>query len=135
MTPSELLVAAADRIRDLAAKASPGVWAAKNLTEHGHPGAWWVEVRHEDDETTSWSTVADLSNINSGADARWIAALSPAVAPALIGWLQESSGKWAIAEQRAPLAGTDCSQLVRDDDRAALDFARLLCPDLVEEQQ
>ncbi len=118
------------------------MWAAKDLTEDGHPGVWWVDLRHEDDETTSWSTVADLSNINAAADARWIAALSPATAPAIEAWLRIASEHWKTAfkavDERGTVGGSGKvitpDMLVGGADQAALALARSLCPDLIEAQ-
>lgn len=89
MEPSALLTAAADRVRDLAAQATPGTWSAKDMAEEGHPGVWWVDCVHEDDAGTTWTTIADLETVNPAADARWVAAMSPEVAPHLERWLRE----------------------------------------------
>lgn len=69
-SPSEALSAAADLIRDLAAETSPAPWHATDpyILEVEGSGMASVGVRL--------------------ADARWIAALSPALAPLLINWLE-----------------------------------------------
>lgn len=131
MTPSALLTAAADRLRDLAASATPGPWRQHDTyldvggytatVLSGEPGkggfhnlrAWLPTMSQEPwDETR-----------NAWADARWIAALSPAVSPALERWLRETAvsldrhePKW-----RDPTAFTElCIPRRSDDEVAAL---------------
>lgn len=94
VTPSELLTGAADLIRDTAAKATPGPWFTHDthLNRGGHAAtvlsgtypegqlrAWLPTWSHEpwDETRNAWN------------DARWIALLSPAVAPHLERWLTE----------------------------------------------
>jgi hypothetical protein len=76
MTPAETLLAAADRIKDLAAKTTPGVWSTTDLgtVNPEHAGVWWVEATHDDDAGTSQVVVVDLDTHYAPADARWIAA-------------------------------------------------------------
>lgn len=69
---AELLVAAADLIRDLAAKATPGPWETIQDT-----GGIWREASPERSVRTS---PGYLGSMDAAADARWIAALSPALA-------------------------------------------------------
>jgi hypothetical protein len=96
VNPAEMLTAAADRVRDLAAAATPGPWFTHDthLNAGGHTAtvlsgtypegqlrAWLPTWSHE-----PWDETRNVWN-----DARWIAALSPAVAPAIIGLLVSSS--------------------------------------------
>lgn len=89
MTPSELLTRAADLIRDAAAAATDGPWFTHDahLNEGGHTAtvlsgvypegqlrAWLPTWSHE-----PWDETRNVWN-----DAKWIALLSPAVAP----WLE-----------------------------------------------
>ena len=77
MNPSDLLVAAADLIRDLAAKAKPGPWS---LYDRGV--CWEIpELPEMHDGLSGFREV----------DARWIAALSPALAPMIEKWLRETA--------------------------------------------
>jgi hypothetical protein len=95
MTPAEILLAAADRVRDLAAAATPGPWAngsdrsivsvlPKGLTRFLPPQRWGLKVASKVDDV----------------DREWIAALSPAVAPHLEAWLRLAAEDYA---RRAPL--------------------------------
>lgn len=72
MTPSEQLAAAADLIRDLAAKASDGPWVDVQ-------GGWCMRSQPAEDRAT-WQTVCEGYTLENG---RWIAALSPAIAEPL----------------------------------------------------
>ncbi len=85
MHPIDVLTAAADIVAAHAAKATPGRWAAADLTENGHPGVWWVRFEHADDDGTMSGTVAELETHNGAADAAWIATMAPdVVAPLLV---------------------------------------------------
>jgi len=74
MTPSEKLQAAADRIRDLAAAATPGSWKH----EYGVV---------QEDESVTYAVEADsdhwVGELRTAGDAAWVAALCPAASPAL----------------------------------------------------
>lgn len=98
-TPSVILVAAADRIRDLAAKATPGQWGV------GEGGKYvWVA---EDRMPIACSAL--VSAPSAGPDCEWIAALSPAVAPMIETTLRAAAATcaqaaregWSDAEMRA----------------------------------
>lgn len=109
-SPSDLLVAAADRVRDLAAQATPGPWRQHDthLTMGGHTAtvmcgegndvalvAWLPTWNHEpwDNSRLPFTT------------ARWIAALSPEVAPHLETILREyarCAAELNYAIERAP---------------------------------
>lgn len=124
MQPSDQLVAAADLIRDLAAHACKGPWFA--------PGP-------DDTEERIWAhnghgprgyTVVESCDYDDG---RWIAALSPALAPMIQVWLRRASEHWAVATKAAgegvrggsgALITSD--QLVGETDHAALALARAL---------
>lgn len=112
VTPSETLSAAADLIRDLAAKAAKGPWHAPGpddtdervWSENGYPGGY---------------TVAEGGDFD---DFRWIAALSPALAPHL-----ESILRWAGKVcANAEVDGWDRARIwaeMDDSMRSALDLA------------
>jgi len=77
MSPSALLLAAADRIRDLAAAAAPGPW-----TLYGRGVCWEIpELPEMHDGLSGFREV----------DARWIVAMSPVIAPALEQWLRDEA--------------------------------------------
>lgn len=97
-TPSALLLAAADRIKDLAAAATPGPWFTHDthLNAGGHTAtvlsgtypegqlrAWLPTWSHK-----PWDEARNVWN-----DARWIAALSPAVGPDLSALLYALEGR------------------------------------------
>lgn len=83
MTPSETLVAAADLIRDLATQANPGPWKWRD------PGGRIKYALMADRQMVVPSAIPDV--YPSAADARWIAALSPALAPMIEKWLRETA--------------------------------------------
>jgi len=127
MTPAEMLAAAADRIRDLAA-----VWEAENAKMAERRNKGLAALHAEYGRAYTWDEVAgfvvdEYSDKALDAGAAWIAALSPAIAPHLEVWLREVAGVWATAERKAEWQGyarRDPSAFVGDDDRAALEFAR-----------
>ena len=82
--PSAVLLAAADRIRDLAAEATKGEWLSNLHYVDSMPELY---VRHP------------VCTAASEADARWIAALSPAVAPLLQDWLRYAAEMWDYPDQ------------------------------------
>lgn len=112
--PSAILVAAADLIRNLAAAATPGRW---EVDERGaervelvlrSPSAGVVVVHR-------FSPHPDSLN---RADARWIAALSPALAPMIEKWLREAAADFdAYGEYWVDVPGQV---------RNALDFAEAI---------
>jgi hypothetical protein len=83
MQPSDQLVAAADLIRDLAAKASTGAWKWHD------PGGHIKYALMADRQIVVPSAIPDV--YPSAGDARWIAALSPALAPMIEKWLRETA--------------------------------------------
>jgi hypothetical protein len=103
-SPSELLTAAADRIQDLAAPTTPGPWRAyydTGLRSVDGPGGEAV--------------CTDAEN-----NVEWIAALSPAVAPALFGLLTTAAAHEGLCGPCGFCA-------------AAHSLARLVCPELARE--
>jgi|SRR5262245_31435521 len=108
MTPSEILTAAADRVRDLAAAAKPGPW-----TLYDRGVCWEIPELPEMHD--------GLSGFREG-DARWISALSPAIAEPLSRMLAWASKVCADAEAD----GWDRDRIWAESDdsmRAALDLA------------
>lgn len=85
MTPSELLTAAADRVRDL---------AAHFATYYGTDPVDKAHKRFDGpiEEWVYWNVERD-----GNADARrWIAAMSPAIAPALERLLRDAAKDWDV---------------------------------------
>lgn len=82
---ADLLRAAAARLRDTAAKATPGPWAASEHVEHGFrvataDEAGWV----------AWTGAYDDEPDESRGDAAWIALASPLLAEPLAAWLDQA---------------------------------------------
>lgn len=93
MTPSELLTAAADRVRDLAAQAQPGPWGSWPSPDM--PGEVVVHRRNPRTDRPDPHRVATVHGLLCAEeDARWIAALSPAVAPYMERWLRRAARAW-----------------------------------------
>jgi hypothetical protein len=117
LAPSDLLVVAADRIRDLAAAATPGPWQLRSLTDedttYSHT-SWWVA-------DADGGSVASMDHINEAADAAWVAALSPAVALHLEAWLRHAA---ASVETAVEGMGWPANS----SEAAALRFALVLVP-------
>lgn len=123
MQPSDLLLAAADRIRDLAAATTPGQWGI------GEGGKYvWVASDH-----LPVVGAALASGSTAEPDCAWIAALSPAVAPHLEAILRAFVPMVQGIESQGP------EHMARALDmtgwRSALALAKSICPDLVEEDQ
>lgn len=125
MTPAEELRAAAERLRELAAKATPGPWAEPYYDATQGDQGWWV---HNGQEGTREHAVMVTFwlNPNAAADARWITAASPAIAPYLRSWLLFAAGMYDLGPrgQSEAVANLRVSQA----DRSALAFARLILP-------
>lgn len=124
-SPSDLLQAAADRIRDLAA-------AATKPRPNGHG---WSVLSEDDGWVPGTPTVVSCAGYGGEdlvaadvavEDGRWIAALSPAVAPELERWMRETS-----KHVRVHGANPDYCWICGP----ALEFAARVCPELVEEDQ
>jgi len=93
---AEMLTTAADRIRDLAAGTSAAPWAEPYYDDHPAEQGWWVLNGREGMRQHAVCSTFAL-NKQDEADARWIAALSPAVAPMIEAWLREAAemcGEW-----------------------------------------
>ena len=72
MTPSEVLVRAADLIRDTAAAATDAPWATVAMRDHSF-SVWSSNTSFEGEDE-------EVANSPIEPDARWIALMSPAVA-------------------------------------------------------
>lgn len=94
MQPSDLLLAAADHIRDLAAATTTGPWSHQyGITQEDESVVYVVDAASSD-------AIGDVGEVWTQANAQWIAALSPAVAPALEKVLREATGMWRMYESR-----------------------------------
>lgn len=124
MTPSELLVAAADRIRDLAVAAQPGPW--RSFPSPDMPGETVVHaVTDTTGEPHPHRALTAHGLLCAEADAAWVAALSPAVAPALEAWLRSTAKAVFVWEE------LDRPFTAAEED--AVRFAAAVCPELVGE--
>lgn len=88
MTPSELLVRAADLVRDTAAAATEGQWSVVAMRDHTY--SLWstgTSFTGEDEE---------VANAPMETDAAWIALASPAVAPAWEQLLRDAAKDWDV---------------------------------------
>lgn len=114
-SPSDLLSAAADRVRDLAAQATKGPWFAFEDA---------VGMSVASSTTYAPRVVAGKAG---QPDAAWVAAMSPEVAPHVEAWLRTAVIHYRAADRKARLAWSgsrDPGLYVGEDDRAALAFAR-----------
>lgn len=95
MQPSEVLLAAADRVRDLAAAATDGPWLDVQ-------DGWCIRSEPSKDRAT-WQTVCEGYSPENG---RWIAALSPAIGEPLETWLRQAASEveqaWKLFEPGTP---------------------------------
>lgn len=108
--PHVLLTRAADRIKNMASAASPGPWAPSGVGDFG----WGI---------IGPSGGAEFEDSAAGrADADWVSALSPAVAPHLVAWLRQSASMYRLYSSR--WSGTELDRKVTGADVAALGFAR-----------
>lgn len=104
-SPVELLSAAADRVRDLSAAATEGPWEVDRQYSHANVvyakhdliDSVGVAGRRMDLTPVFTGQIASRDRSRFEADARWIAALSPAVAPHIERILRESGEAWAKA--------------------------------------
>ena len=101
MTPSELLLAAADRLETLARDA--------NSITSPHEEAWYVVG--EGGATAPWSRFAD----ENPEDAAFIATMDPSVALAVAAWLRETGEAAALQERLnlSPLANVRALAVAR----------------------
>lgn len=103
MTPAEELRKAAATLRELAAEATPGPWDVVNEMEPWDtPAADVANVHGRDrrDGTYDWKWSWVVASPDGHPDpcmkvenARWVAALSPAVAGPLARWLDDAAGE------------------------------------------
>jgi hypothetical protein len=137
MTPSELLAAAADRIRDLAAAAQPGPW--RSFPSPDMPGETVVHaVTDRAGEPHPHRALTAHGLLCAEADAAWVAALSPAVAPTAEAILRAAAAEYDDDAQYRWMrmqnsGGFNDQWVVSGTAAAALALARLLCPELAEE--
>ena len=102
VTPSAQLLAAADRIRDLAAAATPGPWRQHDGWWPGTLGVVASVLSGEGTDTEvrallpTYEETPNSEARNVRNDAAWVAALSPAVAEPLI-WILEAGAQEAEA--------------------------------------
>ncbi len=85
MDARDLLLTAADRLEALAARTTPGDWRLGGLLA-SRPEV----VAHGPDGGTEHVAEARART------GEWIAALSPAVAPALVSWLRSAAGQQPV---------------------------------------
>lgn len=119
MTPSAILSRAADLIRDTAAAATEGPWESDRQFSHANVvyakrdliDSVGVAGRRLDLPPVFTGQIASRARSQFEADARWIALMSPAVAPAIEGWLRHAAEMWDYPDQPG-------------NDEWALDFAR-----------
>lgn len=112
-SPSAILSRAADLIRDTAAAADDGPWIV-------YRDGWCILSQPDRDDRATWRTVC--SEGFTPENGRWIALLSPAVAPAMADLLQQMTGMWRLYEDR-PLPRREIEQRVGSAAVAALALA------------
>ena len=93
MDARDLLLTAADRLEALAARTTPGDWRLSGLLAT-RPEV----VAHATDGGTEHVAEARART------AEWIAALSPAVAPALAEWLRAAAARRPVAPEAVGVA-------------------------------
>jgi hypothetical protein len=120
VTPSAILVAAADRIRDLAAGTTPGPW---------EPGVN-VALLPPLHDFTKRPVQPDVIVAEEKANARWIAALSPAVSGPLEAILRAAAHDVTVSGM--VLNSVEFKAALGDRFAPALTLARLLCPELAQ---
>ncbi|WP_035796393.1 hypothetical protein [Kitasatospora mediocidica] len=107
-TPAEQLTAAAARVREFAAIATPGPWRPHDthLGEYGHTAT----VLTDREELNATELVAWLPTMghkpwnedrNVWANSAWMALMHPAVGAALADWLDDEARAHEAAEQAA----------------------------------
>lgn len=135
-SPSQLLSRAADRVRELAAAATPGPWQAcepwiagdeypvyvQTVTTEGYPNSdvAGMAVESADDGTHGGVAIGD---------ARWIATMSPAVAPYLEAILRRDASDYELhvaAWKSTPRKDGEVDRLVEQQFGAALSLAHAI---------
>jgi hypothetical protein len=125
MTPDEELRAAAEKLRALAATATPGPWTAKPVIYGppedgwGEPSDWEISSK---DHTVISHQMHEGGGIDHGPNAAFITAMHPGVGAALADWLDFHA---AMGERLQSLFG---EELPNDDDikHPALAVARTI---------
>lgn len=85
-----LLTQAADRLAELAAKAAPGPWSVK-VIHPDHPDGDAHLQSNGSGTNLGKGCGCCTEGWLSGPNARWMAAVSPAVAPHLVAWLRHEA--------------------------------------------
>lgn len=122
--PSALLLAAADRVRDLAAAATPGQWEVDE-------GSGRVELvlRSPSADVVVVHRFSPHPDSLNRADARWIAALSPALAEPLEAMLRRAASDLVVfvaAWESTPRADGAVERLVEQQFGGALGVAKTI---------
>jgi hypothetical protein len=100
--PAALLRQAAEKLRETAKHATPGPWSAEESTEYG------FRVGTADQKAwVAWTGEYDDEPVESRADARWIALMSPALAGPLADWLESEASYWANVYVGQPMPPRD----------------------------
>ncbi|MGV9779732.1 hypothetical protein [Streptosporangium sp. NPDC003464] len=111
LTPAEELRAAAVRLREAAANATPGPWGVGNGEviglgiEQTGPGSFAYTAqlaRVLDDNEREEDNYGGHDLGSTEADAAWIAAMHPDLAEPLAAWLDEAARHADMNEHRAP---------------------------------
>jgi hypothetical protein len=99
--PSQMLRAAAKRLREVAAGTTPGDWSYRLLAQHN---VYWVDATQRDDGGTTFAVAAEAGRRG---DARWIVTMSPALAQALATTLEDTAAviAWATRWDEVSDAG------------------------------
>lgn len=125
---SALLRRAAERVEQLAADAEPGPWVVYHDQHSEGSDKVSITVTRRFGNPVIYAPDAPLQAVVEP-DARWIAAMSPAIAPYVAEWLRASAGEWAAAERTAAVlhGATSANAQVRlRSDVAAAELARLV---------
>lgn len=135
-SPASILQAAADRIRDLAAAATTGRWDAQHSLDGDgwYPSSWVEATVVRANGSQSGFVLAEFETEQRAGDAAWVAALSPAVAPALERLLRDAAKDWDVRTRVYTPEALE-QHLASRRFAGAIALARLLCPELVEEDQ
>ena len=125
-TPAATLRAAAGRVRKLAHEATPGPWAEPYYDDNPGDEGWWV-LNGREGMREHAVVVTFALNPHAEADARWIAAMSPAIAEPLAALLESFvpglERSLALFDGEFP---PDIEQAVREGLEAPLALARAI---------
>jgi hypothetical protein len=89
MTPEATLKAAAAKLRETAAKATPGPWTAQEV-----PDEAYVEIMAGTEVAVAHAVCEHAATWGAAADADWIALMSPALAEPLAAGLELTAEHW-----------------------------------------